>query len=85
MICSAIVNSIGLVLDIVGAIVLFKYGFPPALENNRDGTFMISGSGDSQAEKEALKKDKQYKCLSMVGLIFLIIGFILQLISNFIK
>ena len=65
MICvsATAINSFGLVLDIIGAVLLFFYGLPTGLWSFSQGK----------------TNWKQY-----LGLLLLIIGFMLQLISNWI-
>ncbi len=60
---SKIVNSVGLVFDIVGVVLLFYFGAP---------TFAIT---DGQPA--------YYDRLGKLGLLLLIVGFILQFVSNF--
>lgn len=79
---SKIINSIGLVIDIVGAIMIFKFGLPPALENNRDFTMYV---GSDEIDHEAIKKDKRFQLFNKIGLWLLVGGFTCQLASNFIK
>ena len=44
MMCSAVVNSIGLLLDIVGVVLLFRFGLPPDV--TRTGARLLDlGSG----------------------------------------
>jgi hypothetical protein len=77
--CSTWVNSIGLVLDICGAILLWKYGLPESI--SREGhQYIVLGQKD---EAEAAKA-KTYDRWSKLGLSLLILGFVLQLVSNFI-
>lgn len=77
--CSIFVNSAGLVMDIFGAILLWKYGLPDVI--NRDGLEVITVSQVNEAE---VAKAKTYDRWSQLGLTLLIVGFIFQLISNFI-
>jgi hypothetical protein len=66
-----LINSIGLIFDIVGAVLIWKY-VPTFWELNKNGDMMPSD-------------DKEYrcsKCLSQVGLAAVIIGFAFQLLSN---
>lgn len=77
--CSDVVNSIGLAMDIFGAILLWKYGLPAAI--NRDGLEVITVSQVNEAE---VAKAKKYDRWSQLGVTLLIAGFIFQLISNFI-
>jgi hypothetical protein len=64
-------NSIGLIFDIVGAVLIWRY-VPTFWDLNKNGDMMPSD-------------DKEYRCskrLSQVGLAAVIIGFAFQLLSN---
>lgn len=71
------INSIGLFLDIVGVVMLFKYGLPADV--SKDGTVGLALQGTNHDE---IKKWKKYNFWSRVALALLIIGFLLQIISN---
>jgi hypothetical protein len=74
-----IINSVGLLCDIIGAVLLFKYGLPENI--TRTGVnYLITEEEDT----DEIKKAKGYDLWARVGLILLIVGFILQLVSNFI-
>jgi hypothetical protein len=73
-----ILNSAGLLLDIVGVVLLFKYGLPE--EIRRSGSVSLSVGKD---EKEA-KRAKLYVRRGRLGLGLLIAGFFLQLVSNWV-
>ena len=73
------VNSMGLIFDLAGIVLLFIYGLPPEI-NPGGKSYRITGETD---ESEA-RKYKRYKCWSFVALFLLLIGFMLQLISNYI-
>jgi len=73
-------NSIGLVLDIVGAIILFKYGIPEKIDKDGNVHLLLE-----DVDEDEIKKAKKYKLYSRIGIMLLIIGFSLQLISNFIS
>jgi hypothetical protein len=75
---STYINSIGLVVDIVGTLILFKYGLPSDVMPN--GIIVKSMAGVDEKDKF----DK-YKKRSKWGLGFLIGGFALQLTSNFVN
>jgi hypothetical protein len=75
---SDVINSLGLVLDIVGAVLLWKYGLPEAL--SREGHTYLALEETNEAEKA---KAASYDKWSRAGLGLLIAGFVLQLISNF--
>lgn len=70
-------SPIGLLLDIIGAILIYKYGLPE--EVSRSGTTVIIMEQEDEDEKlKALKYDK----CSRIGFWLLIIGFMFQLISS---
>ena len=70
-------QSLGLLLDIVGVVLLFKYGLPE---------FSPSGGVDRLAigpsAPEDIRKEKKYRKMGKVGLALLILGFFLQLIPS---
>lgn len=72
------VNSFGLLLDIVGVMLIWRFGLPePILRSG--AKYLITGMIDEK-EKE---KAEHFHTLSKVGLGLVIIGFVLQLVSNF--
>ena len=71
-----VVNSAGLALDIGGVILLFFYGLPE--EISKTGAGHLTWGED----KEEAKKWKRYKRRSRWGLVLLVWGFFLQLVSN---
>ena len=79
---SATINSIGLFLDIIGVILLFRYGLPnyvnPAGEVNA-----LEEIACSAPTPEGMKLWKRHWWLSVVGLVLLIVGFVLQIASNY--
>jgi hypothetical protein len=72
-----IINVIGLVLDIIGILMLFKYGLPSDL-NKKGSIFMVL----EQVDNNEIKKYKKYERLSYLALSLIIIGFILQALST---
>lgn len=71
-------NTIGLLLDMVGAVFLFKYGLPPDL--SRTGATFLRLEQDDESEKA---KAQQYDQLGYIGIVLMFIGFALQLVSNY--
>lgn len=71
-------NSLGLVLDILGVVLLFKFGLPASI--SRTGTSFLALEGEDKAERA---KAQRYDFWARVGLALLIVGFLLQLISNY--
>ena len=74
-----LINSIGLILDITGAILLWRFGLPEAL--SREGHI---GLALEQTDTQEIAKAKAYDRWAKVGLASLVAGFIGQLVSNFI-
>jgi len=74
------VNSLGLFLDICGALLLWRFGLPEILDR-KGNQYLITGKVD-QADVDRAAK---YNRWSQVGLFLLISGFLLQLISNFLS
>jgi hypothetical protein len=67
--CGQIVNSAGLVLDIVGGILLFVYGLAPQLDPK--GAVLLK-VGEDEEEKRLYKV---FKRRSDIGIWLVIIGF----------
>jgi hypothetical protein len=74
---SASINDVGLLLDIVGAVLLFKFGLPAAI--SREGHVHLVAEQVDEAE---IRRSNRYDRLGKVGLALLVDGFALQLISN---
>jgi hypothetical protein len=68
-------NLIGLMLNVIGGLVIFKWGPPQPSFEKRD--FLEMEWSPHEAEAEAL--EKRYRIMSRVGLGLIILGFILQL------
>ena len=79
MVTSNLMNSIGLIIDIIGVILIFLYGISPMLDVK--GTVFLVAEQEDEVEK---KKAKKFQCISRFGLIMVIVGFFLQLTSNLI-
>ena len=77
-----VVSSIGLILDIAGVVLLFLFGLPANVRET-GGTILLFGGGKST--EEAKREHRRYKLVSRIGLVCLIFGFSLQLISNFLS
>ena len=73
----AIVNSLGLGLDIVGVVLLFKFGLPEEI-SRRGVTRIILEQTDPIEEVQA----RFYDRMAYIALSCLVIGFALQLVSN---
>jgi hypothetical protein len=76
---SHLINSTGLVLDIIGVVIIWRYGLPEPL--SREGAVYIIAEQSDQAEK---LKAARYDLLSKIGLVLVLGGFVFQLLSNFV-
>jgi hypothetical protein len=74
---SVFVNSAGLALDIVGAILIWNFGLPTEIDGARRS--VTPREGDSE-----VKRLRTADFYARLGGFLLIGGFALQLISNFI-
>ena len=80
----ALVNSIGLACDIVGVIILFRFGLPPFVDRTGVTRTQFWGVVDEGAHANDLSKAKRYDRISYVGLVFLVVGFAIQIAGNWI-
>lgn len=82
---STLINSIGLISDMVGVVILFYFG-PPTLDITRDGYKILPFNPNDDAETEKNKAlAKKHDLFSKIGLGLLFLGFLLQLVSNWCK
>ncbi len=88
---SQIVTSFGLVLDIIGAGILFFYASPqPSFEEGvaiglEDNNVLVDGKTVAQHNEEVRVQKIQYVNISKLALALLILGFVFQLIGNWIS
>ena len=75
---SNIINSFGLGLDIVGVILIWRYGLPQSVSRGGVGHRVIT-----QVNEAVKRKAINYDRLSKAGLGLVVAGFALQLASNF--
>lgn len=74
--CASIVNTVGLAFDIIGVVLLFFYE-PP-----KETHALLLQSAPSKEERKKTKNLKRK--FSGLALVLLIIGFLLQIVSNFV-
>lgn len=75
--CAAILNTVGLTFDIVGAFLIWRFTLP-FRERAGPGKRVVSGGVDLID----LAKDKGWDRLSLGGIALLVLGFALQAISG---
>ena len=81
MTISFILQQTGLTLDIIGAILLFMYGLPSRLKGE-EGESLVDAISDQDLAANQ-KHDAKIRFRAYVGIVFLILGFILQFLGNF--
>jgi hypothetical protein len=77
MFTGSVVNDIGLGLDIIGALLLWKFGLPETI--NREGRDYV---WVSKPDETMIARARIYDRWGRAGLAALILGFFLQLVSN---
>jgi hypothetical protein len=75
---SNFVNSLGLFFDIAGAVLLYLYGLPENISPTGSTAIVLEKKDEQEIAKAAC-----YKRRGRLGLILLIVGFLLQFVSNF--
>jgi hypothetical protein len=70
-------TSLGLLLDIFGVLLLWKFGLPPSIRRGGPQYLMLEGADEEEAAK-AEKYDRYGQC----GIGLLVLGFMLQLVGN---
>ncbi len=75
---SNLANSIGLVCDIIGAVLIWRYGLPIPI--SRSGARYLVMQQKNETE---IAKARRYDCITRWGIILLVSGFVLQLVSSF--
>lgn len=80
------VNSLGLVLGIIGAVIITIFGLPNARAVDAllyAGTNVVTEEGpDPGQELRARSLVHRHQCWGRAGLVLLILSFVLQLLSN---
>jgi hypothetical protein len=75
---STSVNSVGLALDILGVLLVWCYGIPA--EVSRSGVVYVVTSHPSDSD---IAKAKRFDRFATAAIALLVLGFGLQLVSNF--
>jgi hypothetical protein len=67
-----IINIIGLGCDIVGVVLIWRYGLPRSIE-----------AAVAWKTTPYEKEERKYKLMDKLGLIFIVTGFFIQIVSSF--
>jgi len=71
------INTLGLIFDIMGVGLLYKFGLPPNV-NRRGVSYYIL----EKVDEDEIKKAKRFDKYSKVGIWLIFLGFALQVSSN---
>lgn len=71
-----LISSLGLILDIIGALLIWKFGLPPSVSRGGIVTIRRVDTNTQEADKAKL-----YDKRSHLGVGLLSLGFLLQLIG----
>jgi hypothetical protein len=74
------ISSLGLVLDIVGAVMLFKFGLPPDFDPLGRSFLITSTTHDDERAK-----GDRYRFWGRFGLVLMILGFAGQLAGTWLQ
>jgi hypothetical protein len=69
----------GLIADIIGVVMLFKYGLPE-IERTGGAQKIIT----SEVDKSAIDREAKYDRNGKIGLLLIVFGFALQFVSSLI-
>lgn len=85
-----ILNVIGLSMDFIGVTMLFIWA--PIQPNLEDGfsigledSTLVDGKTVSYWNEKKRKQKKKIRFLSIVGFVLILLGFLIQIISNFLQ
>jgi hypothetical protein len=75
------VSQIGLIADIIGTLLLFKFGLPSHIEDVNSAS--IVGPTTDAEKLEAINRNRKIYIGAYIGLSLLLVGFVLQFIGRF--
>ena len=74
-----LLNTVGLVFNLVGVLLLFRYGMPYRTRTGGSGFLMVE-----QKDSAAISLEEQHDFLGYVGLCLIILGTVLQIVANWV-
>ena len=72
-----VLNALGLLLDIIGGLLLWRFGLPAPIDPRGHTHLTLS-----QEDEEEKRLGRIYKCWSSLGVGLLVAGFALQLVAT---
>ena len=81
---AAAINTAGLVFDIIGVVLLFRYALPEEVSRKgiKNVLWWVSGADEERTDEEQKKKAERYDRRACLGLVLIVVGFGLQIWSN---
>jgi hypothetical protein len=76
MTCVQLLALAGIGLNLVGVLLLFRYGMPFRVETKGEGAFLLEGT-----DYDEIKLDRRYRLLGNAGLILVVLGSALQALA----
>lgn len=76
-----VVNTTGLIFDIVGAVLLFGYGPPPGVLMRKAGKVLRWGTDNREEEQRRIDR---HILIGRCAIGLIVVGFALQLLAGFI-
>lgn len=75
-------SAVGLLLDIVGAVLIFAFAVVPKVSSEPPYDYIILEQVDEEAVAKAKSKAERYERISALGICLLAVGFLFQLLGN---
>ena len=75
---STFLTAVGLVLDIIGFIFLWKFGLPPDVRRGGKSFLLLE-----ERDEDESKKATCYDRISRLSVFLIVMGFVFQLLGNF--
>ncbi len=82
-------SAAGLIANMLGVGILFKYGLPQPSHDQgvglalEDGTILPDGRTVAQHNQDSLNTAKRYRRLAFTALFLILVGFVLQFLALF--
>ena len=75
----AMLNSVGLLLALVGVLLLFRYQMPYQVRRGGASYLLLEG-----VDQQQVKLERRYDRLGWLGLIFIVVATVCQIIANWV-
>ena len=75
----SILNTVGLILSLVGVVLLFRYGMPYEVRTGGEIRLILQSQDQDQ-----IKLERRYDLLGGIGLFSIVVGTIFQIIATWV-